>query len=367
VNAENAKSIKLFFDRFVIPQKAKLFVYNSNYSQVFGAFTAANVIADSSFSVADFAGDQIIIEYYEPFDAEFSGVLHVDKISKSYRDLGELMSTEEDQSADYSDVNCSKGINWQLEKHAVCKFTFIEDMNSYLCTGALINNVNNDGTPYFLTANHCISSSSVAKSITAYFNYESKACGLTARAPKTLSGASLLTTGENSDFTLLMLSSTPPANFQPYYAGWDLTDSASSTVGIHHPEGMLKKISIDNDPPITYNKSIGWENGSNSPANTHWEVFFDKGMTAGGSSGSPLFNQNRRIIGQLHGGGNYDSYYGKLNYSWEKSNTGSNNRNSTGASYVQLKEYLASNRPVTFIDGYTPSTNLPEAVFVEEF
>ena len=368
VSSDNAKSIKLIFNKFVIPPKAKLFVYDGNYSVVFGAFTSANVNADSSFAIADFPGNNIIVEYYEPFDAEFSGVLHVDKISQSYRNLGELISSEEEGSTDYIDVNCSEGINWQLEKHAVCKFTFIEDMESFLCSGALINNVNNDGTPYFLTANHCVSSSTVAKSVTAYFNYETKGCGMTAKSYKTLSGASLLTTGENSDFTLLKLTSTPPANYQPYYAGWDLTTSSSSTVGIHHPEGIIKKISLDNDPPVNYGETIGWENRSYSPANTHWEVYFDKGMTAGGSSGSPLFNQDRRIIGQLHGGGDYDSYYGKLNYSWVNSDSeSSSHRSDSGAAYAQLKEYLAGNSAATYIDGYSPSTNLPEAVFKQEF
>ena len=51
---------------------------------------------------------------------------------------------------------------------------------------------------------------------------------------------------------------------------------------------------------------------------------WDEGVTEPGSSGSPLFDQNGRIIGQLYGGSaacqgtsanGYD-YYGRLGVSW---------------------------------------------------
>jgi PKD repeat protein len=362
VNSENAKSIKLFFSRFVIPGGAKLFVYNSNYSLIFGAFSSSNMNEDSTFAIIDFPGNKLIIEYYEPSDAEFSGELFLHQVSQAYRDLGEFLSSEADSG--YVDINCSEGIKWQLEKHAVCMYTFNEGTKSYMCSGALINNTKNDGTPYFLTANHCVSSSISASTVTAYFNYETKGCGLGEKSYATLSGTSLITMGSKSDFTLLKFSTPPPATYQPYYAGWDLADSASSTVGIHHPAGLMKKISIDNDPPVTYESSITWDGGAPSPVNTHWDVYFDKGMTAGGSSGSPLFNQNKRIIGQLHGGGNYDSYYGKLNYSWDHCDNGTiSTHGGRITSFSQLEEYLAGDSTITSNNGYFPSSNKPEAIF----
>jgi PKD repeat protein len=362
IYSENAKSIKLFFSRFVIPVGAKLFIYNSDYSLIYGAFSSANMNEDSTFAIADFPGNGVVIEYYEPSDAEFSGELFLYQVSQAYRDLGELMSSEADSG--YIDVNCSGGFEWQLEKHAVCLYTFNEGTKSYICSGALINNTKNDGTPYFLTANHCVSSSTVASTVTAYFNYETKGCGLSEKSYKTMSGTSLMTMGSNSDFTLLKFTASPPATYQPYYAGWDLTDSASSTVGIHHPAGLMKKISIDNDPPVTYGYSITWDGSVSSPANTHWDVYFDKGMTAGGSSGSPLFNQDKRIIGQLHGGGSYDAYYGKLNYSWGHCNAGTiSSHGGRPTSYSQLREYLAVDSTISSYNGYFPSSNMPEAIF----
>jgi len=365
VYSDSAVSLKLLFKQFVIPPGAKLFVYNSDYSLIYGAFTSANVRPDSTFVIADFPGNSLIIEYYEPADAGFEGILEIDRISLGYKELGELMPTEDD-SSDYIDVNCSEGMNWQLEKHAVCRYTFSQNKKSYLCSGALINNVNNDGTPYFLTANHCVSSSLVAASVVAYFNYETEGCGLKKKTYQTLSGAILLTTGDDSDFTLLKFFSTPPASYQPYYAGWDLTDSAASTTCIHHPEGLLKKISLDNDPPSTYSKTLSWDEGGTTPAYTHWLVYFDKGTTGGGSSGSPLFNENHRIIGQLHGGGDEDEYFGKVNYSWEHSNT-SSDRTGTGKTYSNLSYYLEGDSDLTYLNGYAPSSNLPEAVFSKDY
>lgn len=351
IASENAKSIKIIFSKFDIPQGAKLFLYNKNYADIYGAFTAQN--GSGIFSVADFPGNELTLEYYEPANAAFNGTLIIEQIGQAFIELDALLA---ESNINYVDVNCAEGINWQLEKHAVCKYTFTEDNSGYLCTGALINNSANDGTPFFLTANHCVSSVSSAESVVAYFNYETKGCGLAQKTPKTLSGATLLTTGSESDFTLLKLTMSPTSKHQAYYAGWDLTDTASSCVGIHHPEGIIKKISVDDDPPNTFNDKINWDGGVVTPAGTHWQVAFDLGVTAGGSSGSPLFNEKGRIIGQLHGGGDAEDYYGKINYSWDHK----------PRFYETLKSFLTNNTD-QYIEGYYPDTNIPEAVFSTDY
>ncbi|MDA3817932.1 MAG: trypsin-like peptidase domain-containing protein, partial [Prolixibacteraceae bacterium] len=361
LSSTNAKSIKLLFSEYSIPNGAKLFLYNNDYSQISGAFTQKNMRPDSSFAIADFPGNELIIEYYEPVNAKSSGSVIINKVSLAYRDLHEMIS-DDVKSASYNDVNCGKGLEWQIEKHAVSKYTFDEDGSSYICSGALINNSESDGTPYFLTAHHCVSTNDAAQTITAYFNYESRGCGLNyVDNYKTLSGAKLLTTGDESDFTLIEFDETPPPSYQPYYAGWDRGSSPEIAVSIHHPEGFLKKISFEDDEPVSYEYTIGWDNNATSPVNSHWEVIFESGMTGSGSSGSPLFNENRRVIGQLHGGGDYDSYYGKISYSWDNSGiTTSNPRNNI--KYNELWEYLSEDKNTQFIDGFTPENNLPEAV-----
>lgn len=65
---------------------------------------------------------------------------------------------------------------------------------------------------------------------------------------------------------------------------------------------------------------------------THWRVTWAQtqtnwGVTEGGSSGSPLFNPDGLIVGQLTGGtascnhATSPDYYGKFSYSWDQSDT----------------------------------------------
>ncbi len=180
----------------------------------------------------------------------------------------------------------------------------------------------NDGTPYFLTANHCINTEAEASTITAYFNYEDASCLVSSLyTAQSLTGASLKTTGESSDFTLLRFNDQVPPAYQPFFSGWDISGTAPlNSVCIHHPEGNKKKISVDNDPAISYEDTISWEGGTVTPAGSHWEVTFDEGATFSGSSGGPLFNESKRITGQLHGGRELD-YFGKLSFSWEQPTT----------------------------------------------
>ncbi len=351
VKGGNAKALQLVFSRFCLPEGASLYIYNSDYSMIYGAFTAKNNRADSTFRIADFPGSELIIEYFEPNNAAFSGLLEVAKIGQAYRSMsGDDSSLDEDG---YVSINCPEGQDWQNEKHGVCRITYEQGRYSYLCTGALINNVNNDGTPYFLTANHCVSGDLVAQTVVAYFNYEQSGCNTDdLTGYKTLSGASLKTTGENSDYTLLLFDETPDESYQPYYAGWNISETpATQTTGIHHPAGEPKKISLAYDASISYAYPVTWDNDVVTPANTHWLLSFDLGETAGGSSGSPSYNEHHQIVGQLHGGGSDFDLYGKLVYSWTNPDAG----------YSTLQSFLDPDETdVDSIGSYYPAGNVPD-------
>jgi hypothetical protein len=180
----------------------------------------------------------------------------------------------------------------------------------------------------------------------------------------------LIATREESDFTLLELSDTPSSTYNPYYNGWDRTNTpGAGGVCIHHPKGDVKKISTHNLTPgnsecfnFTYNAGCGSTYYSNS---NFWlihpwlQTSNGWGVTEGGSSGSPLYNDNSHVIGQLFGAGTcnnqncYDpsndySNYGKIFVSW----------NSGSSSNERLSEWLdpIGNNPEALDGRYGGST-----------
>ncbi len=250
------------------------------------------------------------------------------------------------------------GGNWQTAKHAVVKILIQENNTALLCTGSLINNVRYNRRPFILTANHCLDSQEDAEATVAIFNYEVTECDgneLKYENQQSVSGANLIATTpeiDQLDFSLIELSESIPLNYKPYYAGWSLrSKNIRQAVTIHHPEGDVKKISIDSNavesesfPGELYNDTSHW-------LVNEWEV----GTTQEGSSGSPLFNQNKRIIGDLSGGradcdDPVDDYFAKFTRSWDD----------FGIAEYQLKAWLdPDSTSFKFLDGYLPYDSIP--------
>lgn len=312
VVSKNAYSLSLVFDDFRLKANAKLFVYNSEKTQILGAFTPENNKKDGWFSIAPIPGEEIIIEL-NTSDKNNYGCLNISGVIHDYKGVFGLKGYGTSGYCNVN-INCPDGDEWQNEKRAVVKII----ADGYLCSGALVNNTANDTKPYLLTAEHCINNEATASQAIFWFNYESDNCVSTGNpGSDRISSADLLATGGNIDFSLLELSVTPPKSFNVYYAGWSReTVPPQSSVTIHHPDGDIKKISIDEDPAIIDSYGDGYLN------NSHWKITdWEVGTTEGGSSGGPLFNSEHLIVGDLTGGDascsyNYNDYYSRFDYAW---------------------------------------------------
>jgi PKD repeat protein len=355
IQSYNALSLGITFSLFLLPDEAKVFIFDESHTHILGAFTKQNNNKNSLLSIADLPGNKAIIEYFEPINPEFEGQLTLGSVSQAYRDISYSVSSTSATTSRIG-INCSLGDNWQDHKHAVCRMIYQDLTASYYCTGFFVNNTLYNGTPHFMTANHCINSSLNASTLVIYFNYENSTCTASdALNKQTLSGATIEATNKYSDFTLVIMNDSPPESYNAYFLGWNSIDSYSSNATcIHHPSGSPKCISVDNNSPVSYAGRISWDNGYISAINTHWQVAFDQGNTEGGSSGSPLMDNNKRVIGQLHGGDDTESFYGKFSLSW----------NYGGTSASQLKDWLdPNNSGLAAIDGGYMKTK-PKSKFI---
>jgi hypothetical protein len=154
------------------------------------------------------------------------------------------------------------------------------------------------------------------------FQYKMTTCGGgSATAGVTYNGGTFRSAWNSSDFALMELNTSPIGDIQFSWLGWDRSGNSPTTgTAIHHPSGDVMKISFDNDAiPET-------SQGSTNTGTSHWYVDIDNGTLEGGSSGSPLFNQNRRVVGQLHSGypgcsSSKQFWYGCFHRSWTGNGT----------------------------------------------
>ena len=321
IKYKGAYSMSVTFNLFKIEKGEKVFIYDppAGGHTVLGAFTADNNKPWGSLAVQPVPGESLIIEYQVPATHSTRGKLSIGEAGIGYRDIfrqGKSKDRFYGASGPCNvDIHCPEGDNWQIKKNAVVRILV---NNNELCTGTLMNTAINDATPYILTAAHCIADSADAANAIFVFGYESPYCnGPDGSVIKSISGATLKATTSNLDFTLVQMSKIPPFTYYPYYAGWDHTGSQpSNTVTIHHPNGDVKKISIDDDPPVT-------SDYDDYDKNSFWKVLqWDKGTTEPGSSGAPLFNSSQRVVGTLSGGdahcGNsVNDYFQKLSFLWD--------------------------------------------------
>ena len=341
ISSEGALSLNFIFDDFYMPEGGYIYLYNNDRTDLLGAYDSIQNQDSGILGTWLVKGDKVWIEYYEPIEAFNQGRLHIAKAIHGYRNAETFNQAKglNDSGNCNLDVECSIGDDWVDLKDHNKRSAALLLTGGGICSGALINNTENDGTPYFLTANHCYDNPA---SWAFRFGWISPTtiCATPANSSNgptnmTISGATLKARDAGSDFALVEINQSIPTGWDRVFAGWDRSTNAPNyTVGIHHPSGDVMKVCRDYDPPIStfYGGTAVWKIDD---ATGGWEM----GVTEQGSSGSPLFNPYGKIIGQLSAGtaacsGTVDNngwdVYGRLDVAW----------NGGGSSSSRLSDWL---------------------------
>jgi|GEM_PF-1244293 len=328
LHSPSAVSMNVVWSDFYIPKGGALFIYNADKSEIIGAYTHHQNNKDRTLSSWLIRGDKLIIEYNQPAGLQALPALTIGKVVHGL--LGPAGSEKDlNDSGDCNhDVKCSIGSEIDGLKDHLSRAAGILLVNgNSFCSSCLINNTVQDETPYILTADHCMGRDPSSIAVRFGWIAENPDCGTetpSENGPEfmVMSGTELLASNPNSDVALLRLNNPIPTEWERVYAGWDRSGAAPEfTFGIHHPSGDIMKVCRDNDPP-TKAINAGAETWEILESGGGWEI----GVTEPGSSGSPLFDQNGHIVGQLFGGtaacdGTNDNdeydYYGRFDVSWD--------------------------------------------------
>lgn len=334
VTSSGAYGVRLGLVVGSLPDAAQIRLYRQDRSdtayqasgQSINEAIARNVAADGDSQAArtwwspDLGADQVTLEIGLPAGVPASQVqIAIPTLAHAYvnlalpteADLQEVSAAAKDVGdAGSCELDASCANQYTTERNAVARMTFMgANGNYYYCTGTLLNNTKGDYAPYFLSANHCISTQSSASSLRTDWFFRSASCNSTTLNPGRSSltqGATLLYAAALTDTTLMRLNEKLPAGVT--LAGWDARGTIGTGVGIyalHHPKGDLLKYSegqIQGYRQCSTNSSGGVDcTTSGNAQNDFFVVGWSKGVTEGGSSGSAIFNSGR-VVGTLTGG-----------------------------------------------------------------
>jgi V8-like Glu-specific endopeptidase len=296
--SEGALGLRLHMAKLKLPAGAELLVYRpGGVDNIFGPVEGEGPDGDGQLWTPTISGERARIEYFVPQSQEqhrFRRAFVIDQMQHIYMDVGDIGSSGGDILPCHNKVACSNTA-WITTSRAVGRIAFISGGSSYVCSGTMLNARNNDYTPYFLTAHHCISTNAEAQSAEIFWKYQAPTC--TGAAPSLSSVprsrvCRLLRSGPATDYSLLMIEGTLPSGM--VWAGWDsgVPGTGASLACIHHPSGTQKRI------------SFGVKDSSQTcaSASTHGHIRWTSGRTQGGSSGAGVFRSDSRLlIGQHHG------------------------------------------------------------------
>jgi hypothetical protein len=306
IQVDRASRLRLHLENVKLPEGATLWVYGAGETpRGFGA----ELVENGSLWSPSVEGPTIYLDVEAPAGAQTSfsirelmqivnATVHVpapDDVPSCLMDASCVGSSQFDQIA-----NVSRGI---------AQLQFVKNGGTFVCSGGLLNDRGTTGTPYLLTANHCMSDQSVVSTLEAFFDYKTSSCNGAAPSFSSLpraSGAQLLASSSSSDFTFVQLNSRPSGR---YFLGWDARTSViQHGVKLHrlsHPVPSDHQLRTQQYSMTNVNAALtpctGPSGGAaNRPSFVYSSTVF--GGTYGGSSGSPIILDGGYVVGQLLGG-----------------------------------------------------------------
>ncbi|MDX2152062.1 MAG: serine protease [Bryobacteraceae bacterium] len=309
IRSLGARALRIEFRNFDVGE-GKVWVHDGAGGERQGPYSGKGPFEDGSFWSGSVFGDRLVIEYQGP-GPDQAVRFEIARLSHQLAEPANagLIGTGDDGAGTcHVDATCKP--EWAEAAKSVALILIETPEGQASCSGALVSTSSKTRVPYFLTADHCISDDSLARTVEAYWAYQSPTCGGKPPAlrtvPRTPVGSRYLVSQPQirADFSLILLPSLPPG---VVFADWDPVDPLmrSELTGIHHPQGSYKRISVGT---LTSNY---WEMDYDEVPPQHYhQVLWNTGIVEPGSSGSPLFNASGKVVGVLSYG------YQIGNYSW---------------------------------------------------
>ncbi len=373
----------LYFGDYQLSRGDILIIANEE-GEVRGAFTEANNVASHSLTTAPLYGERLIVYYYPANGERRALPWCLSTVTTALLStIGEeLPPPNGDHRGGGSPFFIVKGLECaeatvrhpEVERIARSEVLLVV-RGRFFSSGTLLNNSRQDGEALVLTAAHCLNDSyhnrsldyvrQSAEQTVFYFNYFSPTGDplINGIEEQTLAGAELVAYNEEHDMCLLRITGVKPdvpqgqcaipPSYRPYLAGWNAErDFPVPVIGIHHPQASVRRYNRADEKPLleSYDMAsvpVRWIN-----SHLHikkWSI----GTTAGGSSGSGLFDKNHHLIGALTGGSSYCStpnndYY----YALSEAFTGYPDDKC-------LKPHLAPTSDQTILEGLDPFAAKP--------
>jgi hypothetical protein len=297
IQSPASRAMRVEFDDFSVGE-GNVWVHDG--TQIAGPYTGRGLFDDGHFWSAAVFSSSIIVEY-EPAPGaprELQPPFTIRAVSHQARTALDAAAATQDP-ADFCELDANCYSDWHGSVSGVAQISFIDSGVEILCSGSLLSTRDNSFKPYFLTAGHCVNNEAAARTVEAYWTYQTPACGGTPPAGRSTSlkstvGAHLISSAAlaNGDFSLILLPDVPAG---ATFSGWDVADPpfGAALTGIHHPSGSWKRISFGErtDDATT---EVG---GVFAPADLFLQVLWDKGRIEHGSSGSPLFSAPGVVVG----------------------------------------------------------------------